>query len=214
MSLKDDLEVLKKEQQARLPEVALTLFDKVVRDLKSQGLEERALKVGQHIPDFTLPDALGSPVSSGDLLVRGPLVICFYRGAWCPYCNLELKALQESLEDFRSLGAQLVAISPMTPDNSLSLAEKHHLTFSVLSDTGLKVASQFGLVYHVPLELKAFFQSGGLDLAVYNGDGSWRLPMPATYVTDHDGIVVARVNADWRDRLDPLEIYSALQKIT
>jgi peroxiredoxin len=102
----------------------------------------------------------------------------------------------------------------MTPDNSLTLAEKHHLTFPVLSDAGLKVASQFGLVYHVPLELKAFFQSGGLDLAVYNGDGAWRLPRRATYVTDHDGIVVARVNADWRDRLDPLEIYSALQKIT
>ncbi len=94
----------------------------------------------------------------------------------------------------------------MTPDNSLSLAEKHGLAFPVLSDRGLKVAGEFGLVYTLPLELRGFFREGGIDLTMYNGDGSWKLPMPATYVTDHDGIVVSRVSPDWRERLDPLEI--------
>jgi len=213
MSLTADLENLRKLQQTQLPPLALTLFDQLIRDLKTQGLEEKAVKVGDEIPAFSLPDALGNPVSSGELLTRGPLVVVFYRGAWCPYCNLELKALQDNLSEIRSLGAQLVAISPMTPDNSLSLAEKHGLDFSVLSDRGLRVASEFRLVYSLPLELRSFFQKAGIDLTMYNGDGSWKLPMPATYVTDHDGIVVSRVSADWRDRLDPLEVIAALQKL-
>lgn len=212
MSLTADLENLKR-QESQLPPIALALFDKLIRDLKEQGLEENTVKVGDEIPAFTLPDALGKPVASGELLTRGPLVIVFYRGAWCPYCNLELKALQDNLSEIQSLGAQLVAISPMTPDNSLSLADKHNLGFPVLSDGGLKVADEFGLVYSLPLELRGFFQKAGIDLTQYNGDGSWKLPMPATYVTDHDGIVVSRVNADWRERLDPLEIIAALQKL-
>lgn len=213
MSLTHDLEILKRDLETKLPPVVNTLFDRLVNTLKAEGLEHKALQVGDEIPAFSLPDALGQPVSSGELLARGPLVICFYRGAWCPFCNLELKALQESLADFRQLGAQLVAISPMTPDNSLSLAEKHGLQYSVLSDLGLKVAAEFGLVFSLPLEIRSFFEKGGIDLSRFNGDGSWKLPIPATYITDHDGIVVSRVNADWRERLDPLEILSALQKL-
>jgi len=213
MSLTADLENLKKLQLTQLPPIALTLFDNLIRDLKTQGLEDKAVKVGDEIPAFTLPDAVGNLVTSGELLTRGPLVVVFYRGAWCPYCNLELKALQDNLPEIQSLGAQLVAISPMTPDNSLSLADKHGLEFPVLSDRGLKVAGEFGLVYSFPLELRGFFQKAGIDLTSYNGDGSWKLPMPATYVTDHDGIVVSRVSADWRERLDPLEIIAALQKL-
>jgi len=102
----------------------------------------------------------------------------------------------------------------VTPDNSLSLADKHHLEFSVLSDAGLKVASTFGLVYQMPLEVRSFLQKAGTDLERYNGDKSWKLPIPATYVTDHDGIVISAVNPDWRERLDPLEIVSALQKLS
>ena len=213
MSLTADLEALKRQQASELPPFAQALFEKLIRDLKAEGLEGKAVQVGDEIPAFSLPDALGNLVTSGELLTRGPLVIVFYRGAWCPFCNLELRALQESLPDIQSLGGQLVAISPMTPDNSLSLAEKHHLQFPVLSDRGLKVADEFGLVYSLPLEMRGFFQKAGIDLTNYNGDGSWKLPMPATYVTDHDGIVVSRVSADWRERLDPLEIISALQKL-
>jgi len=213
MSLTLDLENLKREQAGKLPPIALKLFDNLIRDLKSQGFGDKALKVGDHIPAFVLPDALGRMVSSSELLVRGPLVICFYRGAWCPYCNLELKALQDSLSDMAALGAQLVAISPMTPDHSLTLAEKHSLEFPVLSDAGLKVASQFGLTYQYPLELRSFMEKAGINLEKYNGDKSWKLPVSATYVTDHEGIVISAVNPDWRERLDPLEIVSALQKL-
>jgi len=213
VSLTLDLENLKREHAGSMPPIALTLFDNLIRDLKSRNFGDTALKVGDHIPSFVLPDALGKMVSSSDLLVRGPLVICFYRGAWCPYCNLELRALQEALPDILELGAQLVAISPMTPDNSLSLAEKHSLEFPVLSDAGLKVASQFGLVYQWPLEVRSFMAKGGISLEKYNGDKSWKLPVAATYVTDHDGIVISAVNPDWRERLDPIEIISALQKL-
>ena len=212
MSLTQDLEALRREQQVQFPPFIRALFDQLIDGLKTNGVGQ-GLKVGEEIPPFVLPNALGRPVSSGELLARGPLVVVFYRGAWCPYCNLELKALQESLGDFHDLGAELVAISPMTPDNSLSLAEKHGLEFEVLSDPGLKVASKFGLTYTLPLEIKTFFQKGGLDLSRFNGDGSWKLPIPATYVTDHDGIVIAEVNPDWRNRLDPLEIIAALQKL-
>jgi peroxiredoxin len=213
MSLTLDLENLKREHAGKLPAIASTLFDNLIRDLKSRDFGNKALKVGDQIPSFVLPDALGKMVSSSDLLVRGPLVICFYRGAWCPYCNLELRALQEALPDILELGAQLVAISPMTPDNSLSLAEKHSLEFPVLSDAGLKVASQFGLVYQWPLEVRSFMEKAGVSLEKYNGDKSWKLPVAATYVTDHDGIVISAVNPDWRERLDPIEIISALQKL-
>lgn len=213
MSLTADLENLKRESAGKLPPVALTLFENLIRTLKARNFQQSALKVGDHIPDFVLPDAMGKSVSSSDLLVKGPLVICFYRGAWCPYCNLELKALQEALPDIKALDAQLVAISPMTPDNSLSLADKHNLEFPVLSDAGLKTATQFGLTYQMPLEVRAFMEKAGISLEQYNGDKSWKLPLPASYVTDHDGIVIAAVNPDWRDRLDPLEIISALQKL-
>ncbi len=214
MSLTQDLINLKREMDEKLPPIGRSLFENLIKDLKDQKLAEKALKVGDQIPAFSLPDGTGKLISSGELLVRGPLVISFYRGAWCPYCNLELRALQEALPDFRSLGAELVAISPMTPDNSLSFAEKENLDFPVLSDEGLKVAKEFGLVYTIPLEVRAFLQKVGADLTAYNGDGSWRLPMPATYVTDHEGVVVSKVNADYRERMDPLDIYSALQKLT
>ncbi len=214
MSLTQDLANLKREMNEKLPPIGRTLFEKLIQDLKDQQLAEKALKEGDQIPSFSLPDGSGRLVSSGELLVRGPLVISFYRGSWCPYCNLELRALQEALGDFRSLGAELVAISPMTPDNSLSFVEKEKLEFPVLSDVGLKVSKEFGLVYTIPLEVRTFLQKAGADLSNFNGDGTWRLPMPATYVTDHDGVVVARVNADYRERMDPLDIYSVLQKLT
>lgn len=213
MSLTQDLESLKRASAQSMPPVARSLFDRVIAELKAGDFLSRALKVGDQIPDFTLPDATGRRVSSAELLVKGPLVVVFYRGAWCPWCNLELKALQDSLAEIHGLGAEMVAISPMTPDNSLSLAEKHQLEYPVLSDKGLETASRFGLVYSVPLELRSFLKTAGTDLAVYNGDSSWRLPVPATYVTDQEGIVISAVNPDWRERLDPLEIISALQKL-
>jgi peroxiredoxin len=189
------------------------LFESFVQEISEVGLHLRPLGPGDEIPSFTLPDALGRPVNSTDLLVRGPLVIVFYRGAWCPWCNVQLKGIQDNLDEIRQLGAQLVAISPMGPDDSLSLAEKHGLEYPVLSDRGLSVAREFGLVYPLDEAMQTFHQTIGVDLVRWNGAGTVELPVPATYVVDHDGIVVSRVDPDWRDRMDPLEIIAALQKL-
>ncbi|HTH14288.1 MAG TPA: peroxiredoxin-like family protein [Spirochaetia bacterium] len=189
------------------------LFESFVREIAEVGLQLKPLGTGEEIPSFTLPDALGRPVNSTDLLVKGPLVIVFYRGAWCPWCNVQLKGIQDNLEEIQQLGAQLVAISPMTPDDSLSLAEKHGLEYPVLSDRGLKIAREFGLVYPLDEAMQTFHQTIGVDLIRWNGSGTVELPVPATYVVDHDGIVVSRVDPDWRDRMDPLEIIAALQKL-
>ena len=172
------------------------------------------LAVGERIPQFTLFDAYGQAVSSEDLLSNGPLVISFYRGEWCPYCNLELRALEVACAEIASLGASIVAISGQRPENALSLTEKHSLSFPVLSDVEQVVIRAFKLRYDIPAELRAMFEARGADISQRNADGSWTLPISATYVTDRSGtIVVAHAEADWRVRLDPEVIVEALAKL-
>src|SRR5262249_13450133 len=145
-----------------------------------------ALKVGDRAPDFELPDATGKKVKLSELTARGPVVMTWYRGGWCPYCNIALRGFQKRLPEIRAEGASLVAISPETPDNSLSTAEKNHLEFEVLSDRGNRVAQSYGVAYKVPRVVAE--QSQG-RLARYNGDDSGTLPLGVTYVIDHDGII-------------------------
>jgi peroxiredoxin len=213
MGLPQELRRVTQEVTQTLTPDQRALFESFVRDIAEVGLGLHPLGPGDEIPPFTLPDALGRPVNSSELLVRGPLVVVFYRGAWCPWCNVQLKGIQDNLEEIRGLGAQLVAISPMSPDDSLSLAEKHGLAYPVLSDRGLKVAREFGLVYPLDQAMQTFHETIGVDLTRWNGPGTVELPVPATYVVDHDGIVVSRVDPDFRDRMDPLEIIAALQKL-
>jgi peroxiredoxin len=145
------------------------------------------------------------------LLKQGPVVLTFYRGDWCPYCNLQLRAYQAILPRIRELGANLVAISPQTPDNSLSTAEKKGLTFPVLSDGGNAVARRYGLVF----SLSETLRTTGANLPSFNGDDSWDLPMPGTFVIAPDGTVrLAFVDADWTRRLEPAAILDALQRLT
>jgi peroxiredoxin len=173
------------------------------------------LEVGATAPDFTLPDALGKPVTLSHLLKDGPVVVTFYRGEWCPYCNVQLRALQVALPEFQELGASLVAISPQAPDHSLSLTEKHELTFAVLSDADQEVIR----AYHLQFTL-----SGDLeDLQVnvwhndprdHNADHTRSLPVPATFVIDQGGIVrLAFVSADWRVRAEPEAIAAVLRSL-
>ena len=163
------------------------------------------LRVGVRAPDFTLPDALGRPVSSVDLRADGPLVVTFYRGEWCPFCNVQLRSLQEALPRLHELGATLVAVSPQAPDHSLSITEKHDLAFPVLSDVDQATIRaddvQFTLEGDLEdLQVNVF----GNDPAKQNADGSRSLPVPATFVLDRDGLVVAAfVSADWRVRARP-----------
>ena len=177
----------------------------------------RALGVGDRAPDFALPDATGETVRLSDLLLDGPVVVTFYRGAWCPYCNTQLRDYQQALGSFEATGARLVAISPQAPDSSMSMAERNALAYSVLSDTGGQVSQQYGLIFRVDDETRARYEAVGVDLARYNGDdtdAAWALPVPATYVIDPSGIIrAAFVEADYTQRASPRQVLEALQEV-
>ena len=171
-----------------------------------------ALGVGDTAPDFRLPDARGGEVALSDLLARGPVVLVFYRGAWCPYCNLQLAAYQGALAEITDAGATLVAISPQTPDASLTLAEQRELAFPVLSDAGNAVAASYGVVLAQPEATAAELHKLGVDLADFNGNHSGRLPAAATFVIGRDGAVgFASVSGDYRWRVGPEEVLTALR---
>jgi peroxiredoxin len=170
-----------------------------------------AKAVGDAAPDFDLPDARGGSVTLARLRRDGPVVLVFYRGAWCPYCNLQLRAFQAALEDLHATGATLVAISPQTPDKSLTLAEQAELAFPVLSDVGNAVARNYGLVFALGADDRELHSGVGIDLTAFNGDDSWELPAPAVFVVATDGTIrFASVAGDYRWRVGPAEVLAAL----
>jgi peroxiredoxin len=215
MSLKTELDAFRSEFMAQVPPEIRDAMIRADLDLAASGISQRALKAGDRAPDFTLPDARGGPLRLKNLLATGPVVLSFYRGSWCPYCNLELRALQQALPEITRLGAKLVAVSPQTPDESLSTAEKNALAFPVLSDLGSGAAKAFGIAYDLAEELRPIYTRFGHALPDKNGDESWVLPIPATYVIDKDGtIALAFVDVDYRSRLEPAEILAALQALS
>src|SRR6266568_4077494 len=159
-----------------------------IGQLIKSGAAEKALKEGAQVPDFTLLDARGAAVTLSQLLTRGPVVMTFYRGQWCPYCHLALRAYQQALPRMQAGGASLVALSPQTPYHSRALAEKLELTFALLSDMGNRVARQFGLVFTIDEAVRGAHKQVGADLPVFNGDTSWELPMAGTFLVDQSGI--------------------------
>ena len=172
----------------------------------------KALRKGDKAKNFQLPNVKGGRTELVDLLAQGPVVISFYRGGWCPYCNLGFKALNDILPKIKALDANLIGISPQLPDNSLSTAEKHALQFDVLSDVGNVIARKWGIVMQVPVAMQPLYQQWGLDVPTINGDNTWELPIPATYVIDSDGqVVLAYVNKNYTERLEPAEIIKALE---
>jgi peroxiredoxin len=167
--------------------------------------------VGTQAPNFRLPDARGGEAELAELRDRGPVVVVFYRGGWCPYCNLQLAAFQGALDDITAVGASLVAISPQTPDSSLTHAERAGLQFHVLSDVGNRVAREYGLVFTQAETSTAVSREVGLELRDYNGDDSHELPAASTFVISSDGIVqFASVSGDYRWRVGPEEVLAAL----
>ncbi len=186
-------------------------IDNPTARLRDTGIASSALQCGAQAPDLTLPDALGRPFRLAEAWQRGPLVLIFYRGGWCPYCNLELRAWQRELATLQLLGAQLVAVSPQTPDHWLTTAEKNELAFPVLSDSSLAAATTFGLAFEMPPKLIDLYGRAGNDLSVVNGNGRWVLPVPATYVIDRQGrIAFAHVEADYRERAEPRQVLAAV----
>ncbi|HEX8589790.1 peroxiredoxin-like family protein [Pseudomonas sp.] len=193
------------------PEVHVVM-KRATAELVATGQADRALKVGDRAPVFILDDPDGNPVSSTDLLAKGPLVLSFYRGVWCPYCNMELQALEEALPAFRGLGANLVAISPQIKANSRKSVRQNKLSFPILSDVKGDVSAQFGLRFNLPDYLIDLYKGFGNNLPVFNDDPSWTLPMPARFVIGQDGIILyAEVNPDYTQRPDPTELLPVLQ---
>lgn len=204
LTLNQQLEELTSKLRSLVPAERLAIVDRAVEELKSRGLTGRALKQGDQAPAFELPDGDGLVWRSADLLQRGPLVLVFYRGRWCAYCNTQLKALQEVHAQIAAPGASLVAISPQTQKHSYMTRDMHGLRFPVLSDQGNEVAKKFGLVYRLSGEMQSLYENIFTKLPGYNGDQSWELPLAATYIVQPDGkIGYACVDFDWRRRPEP-----------
>jgi peroxiredoxin len=188
------------------------VMERATNELVASGQAQRALKAGDKAPEFTLQDPEGKSVSSAVLLSKGPVVVSFYRGVWCPYCNLELQALEKSLPEFKKFGASLVAISPQNPVNSRKSVRTNALSFPILSDTHNEVAAAFGLRFKLPAYLIDLYKNLKNDLPAFNGDDSWTLPMPARYVIAQNGtILYAEVNPDYTHRPEPSEMLPALK---
>ena len=220
MTLQDRLDAFKADFEAgkppyNVPYSVIEVMHRATTELIASGAAGRALKAGERAPAFTLNDPDGQPVSSRDLLAQGPLVVSFYRGVWCPYCNMELQALQETLPEFQTLGANLVAISPQTPVNSRKSVRQNGLGFAILSDTHNDVAAAFGLRFAMPDYLIELYKSLKNDLPSFNDDDSWTLPMPGRFVIGQDSIILyAEVNPDYTRRPEPQNMLPALRHAT
>ncbi|NVN10157.1 peroxiredoxin-like family protein [Nguyenibacter vanlangensis] len=218
MSLQAKLDAFKADFEAgkppyKVPYSVIEVMHRATAELVASGAAERALKAGDKAPSFTLNDPDGTPVSSADLLAKGPLVVSFYRGVWCPYCNMELQALEAALPSFRELGASLIAISPQTAVNSRKSVRQNGLDFPILSDTHNDVAAKFGLRFALPDYLVELYQNLKNDLPGFNGDDSWTLPMPGRFVIGRDGMILyAEVNPDYTRRPEPEDMLPALRK--
>lgn len=213
MSLQDRLDAFKAEFIAARPPEVRAIMERATAELIASGAACRALKAGDRAPSFSLEAQDGSAVSSADLLAHGPLVVSFYRGVWCPYCNMELQALEAARSDFEAAGASLVAISPQNRVNSRKSVRENTLGFPILSDAGNAVAAAFGLRFALPGYLVDLYKSLGNQLPAFNGDDSWTLPMPGRFVIGSDGLIVyAEVNPDYTRRPEPADMLPAIQR--
>ncbi len=214
-TLRERLEQLTAQVRSLVPAAKLVPPDKLVEELKTSGVAERILPAGSNAPSFEIPDQNNRKVRSSDLLAKSRLVICFYRGRWCPYCVAELEAWRDAWPQVQAAGASLVAISPQTVQQSSLEADQHELRFPGLSDAGNSVARQFGLVYRLPDYMQDHYRSIFVNLPFTNADKSWELPVPATYVIDRDSTVLfARAHADFRQRTEPAEVLALLRDLS
>lgn len=213
MSLEEELKAFAAEIEQSAPDYGSWLAE-LVSDLKAEFANQKALVPGDAAPMFSLPSATGEQVSLRDRLNQGPVILNFYRGGWCPYCNLELRAYQALLDDIQSAGASLIAISPQSPDDSLTTSEKEGLSFDVLSDHGSNVAQEYGIAFELGGTLKAVQEQSGYDLTQLNAAKDWRIPVPATFVIGSDGnLKLAHIELDYRSRLDPKQALDVVKSL-
>jgi len=214
-SLTSQLEARVARFKEMAPPERIAATEGAIAEIAASGILDRAIKKGDKAPDFTLGNAVGASVNLYEELAKGPVILTWYRGSWCPYCNIQLHSYQESLGVIAEARAQLVAISPELPDSALTWKEKEELEFAVLSDLGNEVARAYGVVYRIPDAISAGYVSGGRnDLTEYNGDDSLELPLAVTYVIDTDGTVVySFVDADYRKRAETSEVVEAVTQL-
>ena len=199
---------------AALPEDQQKTVSSAFEELMSSTVAADAKTSGDKVPGFELLNVRGGTLSIHDALAEGPVVLSFYRGSWCPFCNLELNALQQQLPVIRDCGARLIAVSPEKPDASLTHTEKLNLEFDVLSDPGNRVADAYGLIMTVLESLRPLYLQWGIDLPAANGDDSHQLPVPATYVIDRSGTIqTAHIDKDYTKRMEPEAIITALKAL-
>jgi peroxiredoxin len=212
MTLETELDTFRTGWESRVGEAIARLIAGDIDDLRASGILDHAAKAGDRLPvTANLLDQHGKAFDLTRLVAEKPVIVTFYRGGWCPYCNLELRAYQALLEAIRAAGAELVAISPERPDHSLSTAEKNDLSFTVLSDAGGELASALGIRFTLSDAVRPFYEKAGHALPERNGDGTWALPMPATFVVEKGGVIAAAfVEPDYRRRLDPKDALGAL----
>jgi peroxiredoxin len=220
MSLQDKLDAFRADFKAgkppfNAPPEIHPVMERATAELIASGQASRAIKAGDRAPHFSLKDEDGNDVSSAALLVKGPLVVTFYRGVWCPYCNIELQAINEVLPQIQAYGANVVAISPQTAVNSRKSVRANELGFPVLSDVNGQTGADFGLRFALPHYLVELYKNLRNDLPAFNNDPGWTLPMPARYVIGQDGIVLySEVNPDYTRRPDPSDMFPVLEKAT
>ena len=215
MSLRDQLEARVLNSKKVIPADKRKIMEDSTNALLAKEISKSAVKKGDKIPDFTLPNAVNRAVTLSEVLKNKMAVITFYRGGWCPYCNMELKAFESLLPAFEEKNVQLIAISPEVPDISLSTKEKNELSFEVLSDVDNKVAKDFGLVFKMPEDLQdLYLNSFNIHVAKHNGNDDFELPMPATYVVNQNGdIIYDFIHEDYTKRAEPSEILSFINSL-
>lgn len=215
MNLHDQLTEKREASAQNLPkEIHQVMMDETAA-LSAKELEQFAPKKGDVFPSFALKDQTGTEQSLQELTKNGPVIVTFYRGGWCPYCNLELRAYQNVLSDIKEAGAQLVAISPELPDASLTTAQKNELEYTVLSDPNAEFAKSLGIVFSLPESLKPIYESFGIHVEQHNGEGQFDLPLAATFVIGKDGkVAFADVHADYTRRTEPSDVVELLSSIS
>jgi len=210
-SLTETLAAIRDASRGRIPEDKRAIMTQANQDLAASGILDTAIKVGDALPPFALANQDGETVTSDDLLARGPLVVSFFRGLWCPYCNAELKALGVAEDDIRAAGATLVVISPQTEEQAGKTRKANRLTADVLVDAGNAYAETLGIRFALPEAVKAIYSGFGIDLAAANGDDSWTLPIPTRLVVGQDGkVVYAAIDPDYTHRPEPADTIAAI----
>lgn len=210
-TLAQQIEHLNQELSSQLPQEILNAFGKSIEDLKAKRIEENSIRLGDQMPEFSLPNALGKIISSEEVLKNGKMILAFYRGSWCPYCNLELKYLQDYLSIIKEKEATLIAVSPQSPDYSLSMAEKNNLEFEVVTDVNNNLAEKLGITFQLQNFVLPYYDGLGIHLSDFNKNNDNILPVPAVFVIDENRVVIYKfLDVNYMNRVDVEELIQAL----